>query len=532
MMEKKNVKIWLPLLFSLTMIAGIFLGYRMQGSMPGKSFFYIEKRRPVQEILDLIDKKYVDNENMPALADTAIQAILSKLDPHSSFIPAEELARVNEDINGSFFGIGIEYSILQDSLNVINVLKNGPAEKAGLQTGDIILKANDSLLSGKNISPDKIRNTMRGPLDSKVKLDILRNHKAMQIILQRGIIPLSSVDAAYMMDGGTGYIRLNKFSSLTYREFMDALTGLKGKGMTKLILDLRNNGGGVLDEAVEIADEFLSGDKLITYTEGAHAAKNEYRCRRTGQFEQGELVVLADEGTASASEILIGALQDWDRATVVGRRTFGKGLVQEQFMLSDNSALRLTVARYYTPMGRSIQRPYDKGNLAYFEDYHKRFTNGELIYADSFKNDTTQLFITKGGKKIYGGGGISPDYFVAEDTGKASAVITQFYIKGTLSDFGNRYLLANPSIKTRFSTPAGFIQNFEPDAASWSLLKSLALKDSIKIEQLTDHEKTFIQKLIKSSIARQLFRNEGYFEAINRQDPDVLKAIEIIKAGK
>lgn len=527
-MYKKKLQVWLPLLFSLTMTAGLFLGYKMRDGMPGKSFFYVEKRRPVQEIMDLIQNHYVDNVNINSLADTAIQAMLARLDPHSAFIPSADLERVNEDINGSFFGVGIEFNVIDDTLHVTNVLKDGPAFKAGLKTGDKILQAGDSILSGKKINTDRIRKILKGALNTTVELTILRNGKTQQIEITRGIIPITSVDAAYMLDSTIGYIRLNKFSSQTYREFMTSLEALKNQRMQKLILDLRDNGGGVLEEAVEIADEFLAGDKLITYTVGAHVAKKEYRCRREGQFEKGALVVLADEGTASASEILIGALQDWDRAIIVGRRTFGKGLVQEQFNLTDKSALRLTIARYYTPVGRSIQRSYANGGKAYYNEFYNRFTEGELTSADSIKNDTTKIFKTKSGKKIFGAGGITPDYFIAADTARMSLTTAKIYSKGILNDFGYRYFLMSPQLVDNYKTPEEFVKLFSITQDNWKLFETLAAKDSIDVKNISDKERIFLLNALKLSVARQLFRTEGYFEAVNTDDHSIKKAVEIL----
>lgn len=528
-MEKKKLQVWMPLFLSIAMIAGIFIGYKMRDSMPGKSFFYMEKRRPVQEILDLIERKYVDDVNITALADTAIEAMLSKLDPHSSFIPASELDRVNEDIQGSFFGIGIEFDIYDDTLNVVNVLKDGPGFKAGVKTGDKFIEANDIKIAGKMMKADSIRNILRGNRGSSVTVDILRNSKIINLSITRDIIPVSSVDAAYMLNSETGYLRLNKFSTQTYREFMLSLEALKKKGMTKMVLDLRGNGGGVLEEAVEIADEFLEGDKLITYTEGKHTPRKEFRCRRQGQFEKGALVVLSDESSASASEILMGALQDWDRATIIGRRSFGKGLVQEQFNLSDRSALRLTIARYYTPTGRSIQRSYANGGKAYYDEIGNRFLNRNDAVSDSIKLDTGKIYQSPSGKKLYGGGGITPDLYITGDTGKLSEVIAKIYTKGLVNHFGYLYVLNNPSISAQYKDAGQFSGSFEIGATQWAFFEQIASRDSVNLSAITTDDRAFINKSMKAAIARQVWRNDGYFEVYNATDSMVMKSLELLK---
>ncbi len=527
-MTQKKINIWLPLLFSLVMILGMLLGYKMRDAIPGRKFFSTEKHSTLQEITDLLNSRYVDSVNMKTLTDTAIQAILSKLDPHSMYIPAKDLEQINDDIKGSFYGIGIEFSIIDDSLNIIHVVSGGPSEKAGLQTGDIILKAGDSSISGKKISTERIRNILRGPEESKIKLTLLRSGKTVVADVDRGTIPIASLDAYYMLDSTTGYIKLNKFSSETYKEFMNALLTLKKRHMQNLVLDLRGNGGGVLDEATEIVDELLPGDKLITYTEGLHHPKKEYRCRREGQFEKGKVVILADEGSASASEVLMGALQDWDRASIVGRRSFGKGLVQEQYDLSDHSALRLTVARYYTPIGRSIQRSYKNGNKSYYADISNRFSDGEMISADSVKNDSSKIYKSQAGKKLFGGGGITPDYFVAADTGRLGNISAKIYSKGTLDDFGYKYYKLHKEALANYKNPSQFIQGFSLSDNDWKYFAAMTAKDSIQISNISQNEKSFIQKVLKSAIARQLFKSEGYFEAINENDACLKKALEVI----
>src|SRR5688500_18094876 len=367
-MQKKKIQVWLPLMFSVVLILGMLIGFKLrESSSTAKSFFSFQKRSPLQEVIDLINLKYVDAINTDTLSEEAIERILTRLDPHSVYIPPVDLKEVNEDLQGNFQGIGVEFHILHDTVNVVNVLPKGPSERAGLMAGDQFLKVGDSVVAGVDISPVMIKSLLRGPAGSSVEVTMLRGKEKKLLTIKRGTIPLPSLDAAYMLDRETGLIRINKFSQTTYEEFMQAMENLQAKGLKKLVLDLRGNGGGILGEAVDIADEFLDGDKLIVYTQGNKIAKEEYRCKRPGLFEQGKLVVLTDEVSASASEIVAGALQDWDRATIVGRRTFGKGLVQEQYDLSDGAALRLTVARYYTPSGRSIQKSY-KGNGGYRDE--------------------------------------------------------------------------------------------------------------------------------------------------------------------
>lgn len=519
----------MPLLLSITMIIGMLLGYKMRDTMPGKNFFSLEKPNPLQEVIELIQNKYVDEVKIKELSDTALYAILSKLDPHTVFIPAEELQSVNEDIAGNFFGIGIEFNMMEDTIHVINVLPNGPSEKAGIQTGDKFIKVNDSIVAGKKVSTERIRKLLRGDINTKVMVLIVRNGKEKMVTINRGVIPVSSVDASYMIDSITGYIRLNRFSQVTYHEFMQALEILKKQGLQKMILDLRGNGGGILEEATAIADEFLDGDKLITYTEGKHFPKKEYRCKKEGLFEKGSLIVLCDEGTASASEILMGALQDWDRATVIGRRSFGKGLVQEQYDLSEGSALRLTIARYFTPVGRSIQRSYKNGEKAYYNEIINRFHDGEVVTMDSVKNDTSQIFKTNKGKILYGGGGITPDIFVAMDTKSSYAFLKKLYSKGTIGDYAYLYYLKNIEDVKQYKTPKSFITKFILTEENWKHFIDRAKNDSIDFKTISLKEKHDLEQKIKAGIARQIWRNEGFYESINQQDSTIKIALNALK---
>ena len=531
-MAKKRLQVWLPLLLSITMVSGMYFGYKMRDGMPKKGFFYIERQRPVQEIIELVKNKYVDDVNVDALSDTAIAAILYKLDPHSQYIPATSVEQANEDISGSFYGIGIEFNVFDDTLHVVNVIKDGPAFKAGLKTGDKLLKAADSIIAGKKKSSDEIRTLLRGNRGSALPLVVLRSGKTFTAVVERDYIPVSSIDAAYMIDKSIGFIRINKFSTKTYKEFMQSLEMLKKSGMKKLILDLRGNGGGVLDEAVEIADEFLEGDRLITYTEGKHVPKKEYRSRRQGQFEDGPIIILADEGTASASEVLIGALQDWDRADVVGRPTFGKGLVQEQFDLSDKSAVRLTVSRYYTPLGRSIQRSYSGGSKTYYENAARRYYSRDSILRDSTVLKGKKIFTTKNGKTVMEGGGISPDYFIAGDTARLGNTTAKLFSRGLLNTYGYRFAMDNAGVLQQYKTPSEFSKSFNISDSSWKYFKARAQKDTINLDSITIGEKSFLMKTFKLSVARQLWKHEGYFNVFNKEDPIVIKAVDILSGKK
>ena len=525
--ENTKLKIWLPFLLSFILVVGMFIGFKMGGKMPRQSFFKTDRPTAVEEITTLIKERYVDDINVNDLTDTAVMAMLARLDPHSTFIPAKKTQQINDDIKGSFFGIGVEFIMLDDSLHVTNVLPKGPAAIAGLVIGDKIIKAADSSISGKKREVEVIRQLLRGALGSSVTLQYLRGKALRTVEVKRDIIPLESLDAGYMITNRIGFIRLNRFSTQTYKEFMKRLIELKAKGMQTLILDLRDNGGGILDEAVEIADEFLEGDKLITYTEGKHVEKKEYRCRRKGQFEKGGLIILANENTASASEILMGALQDWDRATIIGRRTFGKGLVQDQYTLSDNSALRLTTARYYTPIGRSIQRSYSKGNAAYYHDILDRYAVGELVNGNNAKADTNKKFKTMAGKTVYGNGGISPDFFVATDTAALGKTTAKLFSKGTINDFGYRYYMLNSKSLMNYKSAADFVKNYSLDSYSWLTFEQMAQGDSVGVKNISVTERQYIDDALKLSLARQLFRNEGFYETLNQKDAVVKKAIEI-----
>ena len=525
----KKLQVWLPLILSVVMIGGMFFGFKLHqqtGSRDG--FFKTDKRTALQEALNLIQDRYVDSVKMDTLQNDAINDVMNHLDPHSVFIPASNVSEMNEDLIGNFQGIGIEFGIFEDTVHVLYVVPNGPSDKAGLHIGDKILKVNDSSIISKTLPSTDIRKMIRGAGGSKVKLTVVRDATVQYYDVTRGTIPLPSLDAAYMVQPGTGYIKLNKFSETTYSEFMKAMEDLQKKGLQKLILDLRGNGGGFISQATNIADEFLDGDKLIVYTEGTNIKRQDYRASKEGVFEKGSLVVLVDELTASASEILAGALQDWDRATIIGRRTFGKGLVQEQYGLTDGSAIRLTVARYYTPSGRSIQRPYDRGKKVYMEELYNRYENGEMLTADSIHFSKDRPYKTNGGKTVYGGGGIMPDVFVSIDTSLFTRSVTKLYLEGRFNNFVYKYYIHHIPEFNQYKTPGELAGRFQDVSDAWNQLVGYAMKDSINLTKVPEIDKRNIQNRIKAYLARLKWRTQGYYEVYNVYDPMVKKAEEIV----
>jgi carboxyl-terminal processing protease len=512
----KKLNFWLPLLFAVVMILGMIIGYRLYPSTYTGGFFKTGKLSPVQEVLDIIKEKYVDTVHTDSLSEEAIQGLLSHLDPHSYYIPAVDQVEMNEDLQGNFQGIGVEFQILNDTVNITNVLSGGPSDKAGIQVGDQIIQVSGSVVAGNGITAERIKKFLRGPGASTVNVTMFRNLALKQFTIKRGIIPLPALDASYMVDKESGMI---------------ALEALEKQGMKKLVLDIRGNGGGIVDEAVNMADEFLGNDDLIVYTEGRKSPRKEYHAQRPGSFESGKLILLVDEGTASASEILTGALQDWDRATIVGRRTFGKGLVQEPFELDDGSELRLTIARYYTPLGRSIQKPYNKGREAYNEEVIDRFHNGEMLHEDTTSVHSGPVFRTPAGRQVYGGGGITPDVFVALDTTQIARSVSALYISGTLNNFIYEYYIHHQVELKKFQSPADFYSGFKNDGDIWKDLLVYAKKDSINLAGVSGEDRSQVEIRVKALLARLLWRTQGYFYIMNQKDPVLNKAMELLESN-
>lgn len=507
----------------------MLLGYKL-GSQSGntKGFFASNNRNTLQEAIDLIKMRYVDSVDIDSLEGIAIQEMMNELDPHSVYLPPIDLKAANEDLAGNFEGIGVEFNIFSDTVNVVYVIPDGPSDKAGLQIGDKILAVNDIPLTKKIADADSIKKYIRGERGSKAVLEILRGNQAQSITITRGTIPVPSVDAAYMVDKTTGYIKLNKFTDNSYEEFMQAMENLQKQGLKSLIYDLRGNGGGFMNEAVEMADEFLDGDKLIVYTQGVNSKKREYRCKRPGLFEKGKLIILVDELSASASEVLAGALQDWCRATIIGRRTFGKGLVQEQYPLSDGAAIRLTIARYYTPLGRSIQRSYEKGKKVYMDEMWERYESGEMISVDSLKNHNGgQKFTTTCKDTLYGGDGITPTVFVPVDTSNSQQKILRLLSEGKFSNYVYNYYLQHKQQVEQYGTASDYASRF--DAADVLNTIINAAPDSLKLKTISAKERALLQQRLKALLARYKWRNEGLYQVLNTEDNTFKKALEEVK---
>jgi len=529
-MGNKKLHVWLPLIFSIVLIGGMYFGFKLrENTSTGTGFFKADKKTALQEILDLVKQRYVDPVSIDSLQNNAIDEMMNHLDPHSRYIPASHLQAENEDLKGNFEGIGVEFNIFSDTVHIVHVLADGPSEKAGMQVGDKIIKVNNETIAGIKISTADVKSKIKGESGSLVKITVLRKNEQKEISIKRGKIPIPAIDAAYLINKNTGYIKLNKFSETAYEEFMRSLENLQKNKISNLVLDLRGNGGGLMNEAVDIADEFLSDDKLVVYTQGANMPKEEYKCKRPGLFEEGGLVVLVDELSASASEVLAGALQDWCRATIVGRRTFGKGLVQKQYSLSDGAALRLTIARYYTPKGRSIQRPYEDGKKQYLDEILDRYENGEPIHPDTSKVVNGKVYKTQCGDSVYGGGGITPKILVGRDTGSLHKNAGLLFVDGLLNIFIYNYYIQHIDEINKFAIPEEFITKFNNEEARWQELVSYAGKENIDLKQISPDDKDFIQRTMKAQLARYKWRSEGYYEVLNSFDPVIKKALEILE---
>lgn len=550
-MNKNN----LPIYFAIAVILGILIGVFFGGN--SKDVLSLTKNtsheQKIKRLINFIEKDYVDDVNTDSLLDGAINQMLNKLDPHSVYIPKENLQAVTESMQGNFVGIGVQFRMINDSITVIQPIKGGPSIKAGIKAGDRILMADKDTLFGKKMRSGTVPKYLKGKPDTDVKLQVYRksNDSIFTVNLTRGKVNIKSVDLAYMMNDSVGYIKLDRFARNTYREFRTALRSLKSKGMTDVVIDLRGNGGGFIDIASRIIDEFLEKDKLMVFTKNNKEKVEEYFATSTGMFEEGGVYVLIDENSASASEIVAGALQDNDKGTIIGRRSFGKGLVQIEMPLGDGSAVRLTTARYYTPTGRSIQKPYEgNGNRKYYRDYQKRLASGELLNKDSIKVNDSLKYKTPKGKIVYGGGGIIPDVFVPIDT---ASYMNNFYFR-TINDFAFDYVDSNRKQLEKWTVDSfvnefdedesifkSYINSLEPERSSFSkeiqnlriVLKedgsfsnvSTLERDARKAEIL--RKKNSLQRYLKASIANTLFGDVGFYRIIHKEDKMLQKVLEL-----
>ncbi|SFC14602.1 carboxyl-terminal processing protease [Flexibacter flexilis DSM 6793] len=522
-----NIRI--PVLLGVTLAGGILVGATLFGSKNAGDDLGKDINK-LREIVTLIDREYVDTVNIDQITDYGINKMLENLDPHSAYIPAKEVELAKAPLEGEFDGIGIEFFILKDTIMVVSPISGGPSEAVGLRAGDKIVAVDDKTVAGTHLSNRDVFTKLRGKKGTKVKLSVARKgeKKLLDFVVTRDKIPTHSVDIGYMIDDKTGYIKVSRFSANTYNEFKEAMTKLVAKGMKQLVLDLRDNPGGYMDRATKMADEFLSGNKMIVYTNGkGERYDQQIRAYMPGDFEKGSVIVLINEGSASASEIVSGALQDNDRALIVGRRSFGKGLVQMPIPLSDGSELRLTISRYYTPSGRSIQKPYSKNEDEYNMDLAKRFENGEFFHADSIKFADSLRYKTIGGRTVYGGGGIMPDVFVPFDTSMNSRYLNGLYNKNIIREFSLDYADANkPTLSAmKFEDYAA---NFKVTPQMLESLKELATQNGLVYdEKQFTRSKPLIENALKAFIARNVWKDEGFYPVIAKQDDVLQKALTL-----
>jgi len=511
-----------PLIFFTALAMGVFIGAYFFGELGNSKNNSSVKK--LNEILQYVENEYVDKVDADTLVEQSIEDILSRLDPHTSYIPKQDLSIVHSQLEGGFEGIGVEFQIIEDTIYVVSAIPGGPSESQGIQSGDKIIKVNGKQVAGNGITSEGVFKLLRGKKGTEVKIKIYRssNRKLLNFNIIRDKIPTHSVETSFMINDKIGFIKVNRFAETTYDEFHDALSNLKDKGMKQLILDLRDNPGGYLEVAVKMVDELLAGEKLVVYTNGkAHNYNSSYSTNKDGLFEKGPIIVLINEGSASASEILSGALQDHDRALIVGRRSFGKGLVQRPIALSDGSELRLTISKYYTPSGRCIQKPMGKD---YDQDLINRFNHGELYNKDSIKLNTKEEFKTSKGRKVYGGGGIMPDVFIPRDTTEITHLLGEIYSKNILREIALNYVAIN-KLALEKQKLEGFSKSFDIEKNLFPELKIALKRNNINYtEKELSRSKFLIINNLKAYIAKGIWGEKAFWPIFLQQDKLYLKA--------
>lgn len=534
MENNKRLTVWLPVIIAASIALGIFIGNHYISISQVKNMAFA-KGNKINAILEIINEQYVDTVNMPDLVENTIPKIFSELDPHSVYIPAEDVLKVNEELEGSFSGIGVSFNMQTDTILVINVIGGGPAEKAGLLPFDRIISINDTIFSGVKKEQNEIMKTLRGAKDSVVKLGVKRGDSPNLIYFDvtRGDVPVNSVDVAYEAAEGIGYIKVSKFARNTYNEFITAIAKLKQDGCESFIVDLRGNTGGYMDAAINMINEFMPEGRLIVYTEGKSFPRSDVYANGTGTCKEAPIVVLTDEISASASEIFSGAVQDNDRGTIIGRRTYGKGLVQTQLALNDGSEMRLTIARYYTPSGRCIQKKYEMGNNDdYDKDIYNRYMHGEFDSADSIKMDDSMKYQTIGGRTVYGGGGIMPDIFIPRDTSGITSYYSNVVNSGVLYLFTLYYSDKHNDKLGEFDSWQELYSYLQQQPLLSEFVNFAASKGVRKRPTLINISARLIENQLQAYIVRNFFDDAGFYPIFMKNDPTLLRAIKIIKTGK
>ena len=529
---------YIPIIIAVSIVAGIFIGtfYTNQFSPNTPELGGIQPgTNKLNGLLRIVNDQYVDTVNMAELVEEAMPQILNELDPHSSYIPAKDLQAVNDDLAGSFSGIGVQFTIQQDTIHISDVISGGPSEKVGIMPGDRIVEIDDSAFVGKIVTNNESMKRLKGPKGSEVKIGIFRpgEKEILHFTIIRGDIPNKSIKAAYMIDGKYGYMNIEKFGETTYPEMLIALAQLHQQNCEGLIVDLRGNTGGYMGAAIQMVNEFLPKGRLIVYTEGRKSPRENYPSNGTGSSQQMPIIVLLDEGSASASEIFAGAIQDNDRGTIIGRRSFGKGLVQQPIEFNDGSAIRLTIARYYTPSGRCIQKPYHKGNDAQYDlDLLTRYEHGEFFSKDSIKQDESQIYYTSIGRPVYGGGGIMPDIFVPQDTTGITSYFTMAVNRGLTIQFSFQYTDKNRQKLAKYKTGEELLkylktQNILEKFAQFAESKGLKRRNILMYKS-----KELFNRNLYGNIIYNMLNMEEYLKFLNQSDATVLKALEVLKAGE